>query len=250
MNIPSFEPHFSAEHLSRKIRYLETELASLPKGSIISRNGNKYVRLYESGGKKSTVEKKLDSPEGNKAASIISLRQSIIDDLNTQSKTVNELYPGMTVTEPPTIIRSTPIPKQMTLDYYDNPPDVVNPYPNHGYVLGDIAFKSRFELIAAQAIKGLGLPFKSEVPIQTASEYFLFMDMMIPVPERGRCVGFEFCGMMDNHKYMHDIQAKMISYADLGMVPYHDVFYVFGGEKWLPTIRELQSMIIFAVENC
>ena len=151
---------------------------------------------------------------------------------------------------PPAICRSLHIPEQMTLAYYDNPPKKINPYPNHGYILGDMAFKSCFEMIAAQAITGLGLEFKYELPILTANNVYLFMDMVIPIPERGRCIGFEFCGMMEDHKYMHDIQARMISYADIGLVPYHDVFYVFGGEKWLPTTRELQNTVIFAVENC
>lgn len=247
MNTPSFEPRFSPEHLVRRIHYLEQEISSLPTGSVITRDEQQYIRVTDP--ENNTFERILSSKDGQHYSDLIDRRKTLKKEVKSIVRFLNDPPPKVTRSLPP-IIRSTQIPFQLTLDYYNNPPEVTNPYPNCGYVLGAISFKSRFELIAAQAISELGLPFRSELPILTSNNGYLFMDIVIPVPERGRCVGFEFCGMMENHKYMHDIQAKMISYADLGMVPNHDVFYVFGGEKWLPTKTELQNIIIFAVENC
>ena len=138
----------------------------------------------------------------------------------------------------------------MTLDYYETPPDIINPHKNDTpYVSSDKILRSRFEVIATEAINELGLDFKNEIPIITPTGTY-FMDIVIPVYERGRCVGFEFCGKAEDQNYVNRINIKTLSYTSVGIIPNRDVIFIYGGEKWLPSVEQIKSAIIFGVENC
>lgn len=247
MSSPSYEPHFSAEHLARKIFYLRNKLDSLPRGYVVTRHNNKYIRIKLSSG---TIERSIATPEGKDLlAQANKYKQTLTELQNTQKEWLTH-YPGLDLQEPKPINRSLPIPECMTLAYYENPPDIKNdckiltPYP-----FDDLILKSRFEYIAAETFKEMGIPFKYEIPIITPGGV-LFPDMIVPVPERGRCVGFEFCGKSGEHKYMTNNSNKMIYYNDTGLVLNHDIIFVYGGENWLPPISEIKNAIIFGIENC
>ena len=246
MSSPSYEPHFSAEHLARKIFYLQNKLDSLPRGYVVRRRNKDYVRITGP----NIIERGVSTPEG----------MQLLNSVNEYNKTLNELklaqnewtkyYRGLNLEPPKPINRSLPTPECMTLAYYENPPAITNDYKTlTPYPFDDLILRSRFEYIAAETFKEMGIPFKYEIPIITPGG-ILFPDMVVPVPERGRCVGFEFCGKSGDHKYMTNISNKMINYNDIGLVPNHDIIFVFGGENWLPPISEIKNAIIFGIENC
>ena len=250
MNNPVFEPHFSAEHTARKILYLKEQLAQLPKGLILTRHGKTYIRYKNPSTETSYHEKRIDSNEGRMIYDLICERKKIQDSLDKELIYWNTFYKNVTVPDIEANIHILPVPTCMTLDYYQNPPDIEDPYkPETPYIFEGLVLKSRFELIAAQAFKALGLEFKYDVPIVTQHGDY-FMDMVVPVPERGRCVGFEFCGKTDDFKYMNSNSTKRMAYLSVGLIPNHDVIYVHGGQSWLPPTREIMNAIIFGVENC
>lgn len=249
MNDPIFEPHFSAEHLSRKIQYLKNKMKGLPKGKIILRDNLEYVRIY--GNKEiSTFEKRTNTPEGRVLAEQVREYQITKKEYDKVSAEFKKYYPRLIPEKQEEIQRYMPIPHCMSLNYYDNPPDIRNTAViDTPYIFEDMILRSRFELIAAQTFKAMGISFKYDIPIQTENGIY-FLDMLVPVPERGRCVGFEFCGKFGDSKYMNNLSTKIVSYSGIGLIPYHDVIFVFGGKTWLPHINEIKRAIIFGIENC
>ena len=248
MNNHFYEPHFSAEHMARKIFYLEDKMKNLRSGSLVTRRGNQYIRIPEK--RNSYFEKKADSPEGRILLNEILEAKKTKNELSLILKEWKEYYPSVDLLPPPPLRRSLPVPEQMTLENYLNHPNCNNPHPNKTpYVFEDIVLRSRFELIAAQAFKDLGISFKNEFPIITPACIF-FMDMVVPVPERGRCVGFEFAGRIDDPVYMNNVNYKITNYISVNLIPNHDVIFVFGGKDWLPSTDEIKKAIIFGIENC
>lgn len=245
MTDPSYEPHFSAEHLARKIYWLNKRIESLPKGLIVKHRGLQYVRIVPS-----NMEKRLDSEEGRLLADAVTKRKRLQAELDSLNASMKSLYPKVILEDPPPINRALPVPQVMTLEYYNNPPEIENPYPKESsYLFEDLNLRSRFEVLAAEAFRDLGIPFKNEIPVITTNGVY-FLDMVTPVPERGRCVGFEFCGKADDFKYMNSLNTKVMSYLSVGLIPNHDVIFVFGGKTWLPSMREIKNAIIFGIENC
>ena len=249
MSSPPYEPHFSAEHLARKIFYLQDKLDSLPRGYVVRRHNKDYVRVRGTN-KTGQIERSLSTPEGMRLLEAAKEYDKTQTELQHAQNEWTKYYRGLKPEQPKPINRSLPVPECMTLAYYENPPEITNeckiltPYP-----FDDLILKSRFEYIAAETFKEMGISFKYEMPVITSGGA-LFPDMVVPVPERGRCVGFEFCGKSGDHKYMTNISNKMLLYNDIGLVPNHDIIFVFGGENWLPTISEIKNAIIFGIENC
>ena len=153
----------------------------------------------------------------------------------------NSYYPGGTIINLPEPPRIRPVPTHMTLEYYNDPPIIDNPYKNETpYQADGKIFRSRFEVIAIEVIKELGLEYKNEIPICTPNGTY-FMDIVIPVMEKHRCVGFEFCGRADDQKYINSQLPKVLSYLNVGLIPNHDVIFVLGGKDWLPDIDEIKK---------
>ncbi|MBO4579053.1 MAG: hypothetical protein J5715_02745 [Clostridiales bacterium] len=247
MSSPSYEPHFSAEHLARKIFYLRNKLDSLPRGYVVRRHNREYVRIN---GLSGIVERSINTSEGMQLLNAVNEYNKTMRELKNAQDEWTKYYRNVTLEQPKPVNRSLPIPECMTLAYYENPPDIKNDYKIlTPYPFDDLILRSRFEYIAAETFKEMGIPFKYEIPVITPAGV-LFPDMIVPVPERGRCVGFEFCGKSGEHKYMTNNSNKMINYNDAGLVINHDIIFVFGGENWLPPISEIKNAIIFGIENC
>jgi len=250
MDNPIFEPHFSAEHLARKIDHLKTRINKLPVISIVKRRGIDFVRSKQEGSSGSYQEKRAGSKEGANLVMLAKEREQLNEQLNLAEHEWSRYYSKLPLQVPTDIYRILPVPECMTLSYYNNPPAVENPYPiNTSYVFKGKTLRSRFEYIGVQAIDEMGLEFKNEIPIITPEGNY-FLDIVIPVPERGRCVGFEFCGRIDDPKYINSIRNKITDYIGLGLVPWHDIIFIFGGETWIPPVQEIKNAIIFGIENC
>ena len=229
--------------------YWRGRLAELPRGTFTVRRGKEYVRIFgENGG--ATFERRIDTEEGALLARQVSEYQVMKSEYDAAMNSFKMLYPRTIPESQGEIQRALPIPEVMTLAYYENPPDIKDPYePQTPYVFEGIIMKSRFEVLAGDAFRELGLEFKYDVPIVTPQGNY-FIDMIVPVPERGRCVGFEFCGKVDNFKYMNSNCTKKLAYLEVGLIPNHDVIFVYGGQNWMPPMREIKNAIIFGVENC
>lgn len=244
-----YGPHFSAGFLCRRITYLESQIAILPRGSFFTRRGNQYVK-FKTLEQSSYTERSINTDKGRQMACLINKHQILTNQLRFYKNMYKTYYPGGRIENlpQPTCIR--PVPTQMTIEYYNHPPTIDNPYINETpYHADGNIFRSRFELIAVEAIKELGLEYKNEIPICTPSGTY-FMDIVIPVYERNRCVGFEFCGRADDQKYINSQMPKILSYINVGLIPNHDVIFVLGGKDWLPDIDEIKRAIIFGIENC
>ena len=249
MNNPALEPHFSAEHMTRKIYYLKEQMDKLHQGTIIIRRGLEYVKIYKRYNSPA-FERRLNTPEGMLLAKEIAEYRKLKIEYEELISQYNRYYPNVDLERPSIIQRALPVPNSMTMEYYNSPPDIIDPYPPQTpYIFEGIVMKSRFEIIAAQAIRELNLEFKYGIPIITPQSNF-FIDMIIPVPERGRCVGFEFCGKVDDFKYMNTNCTKKLAYLEIGLIPNHDVIFVYGGQNWIPPTREIKNAIIFGIENC
>lgn len=243
-----YGPHFSAGFLCRRITYLEDQLKLLPIGCMHMRNNFQYVKIKYP--HSSYIEKSINSPEGKKYSFLIAKRRKIINELQFFKSVYNKYYHGLAIIPQPEITRYSPIPESLTLDYYENPPELTNPHKiETPYISSDKILRSRFELIATETINELGLEFKNEMPIITPTGTY-FMDIVIPVYERGRCVGFEFCGKAEDQNYVNRLNIKSLSYTSVGIIPNRDVIFIYGGEKWLPSVEQLKSAIIFGIENC
>lgn len=250
MDNPIFEPHFSAEHLARKIDYLKAKIGEMPKISKIKRGANDYIRVVDPRSPNMTFEKKADSPEGNRLIALNSEKAHLISLLKDAEEQWRKLYKTPVPDNIPNICRVLPIPECLSLSYYNNPPEAENPYTvKSSYVFEGKILRSRFEYIGVQAIKSLGLEFKNEIPVFTPDGTY-FLDIVIPVPERGRCVGFEFCGKINDPKYINSTRNKLTDYIGIGLVPWHDIIFIFGGETWIPPAEEIQRAVIFGIENC
>ncbi len=244
-----YGPHFSAGFLCRRISYLEEQLGKMPCGSIFTRNNTQYVKLKWPNSTR-YLEKRLQTPDGLKMSGWIALQRKISNDLKFYRAMYNKYYPGTRMINIAIPERILPTPPQMTIEYYNDPPKVENPHKiETPYNVDDSTVRSRFEVIAVETIKELGLDYKNEIPIITPSGTY-FMDIVIPVYEKNRCVGFEFCGKSEDTNYINSQIPKVLSYMSVGMIPNHDVVFIMGRKNWLPDTNELKRSIILGVENC
>jgi len=239
--------YWSDDYLARKIDYLNNRLKDCPKCSFVYRKGVEYIRVMD---KRPYVEKSTQKTDGKKLLEKHKIRinlEQIISEYYGEWKRRhgNTIIPKVKKSHP---IRT--VPNQMTIDFYDKAIGQNNPIKQETkYIHKDIIARSRFEINGLEALDELGLEYKYEVTINAGKHYYS-LDILIAVREKNRCVGIELCGRYGDVKYMYNFYDKFHDYCDGGLVPWHDIFFIFGGDDWMPSMEQIKRIIVMAVENC
>ena len=93
-----------------------------------------------------------------------------------------------------------------------------NPYhPEQLDVKSDLgAFRSREELLSAEAMHHLGLRFKYETPLAVGM-YFRYPDFAVLHPCTGKIIYIEYAGKPADPDYQRDLQQRIRDYANVGV---------------------------------
>ena len=93
-----------------------------------------------------------------------------------------------------------------------------NPYhPEHLNVKSDLGtFRSREELLSAEAMRQLGLRFKYETPLAVGM-YFRYPDFAVLHPRTGKIIYIEYAGKPADPDYQKDLQQRIRDYANAGV---------------------------------
>lgn len=238
---------WSDQYISRKIKYLNNKISQLPKCSIVNRNGTQYIRVINN---KPYYERSTLKEEGKELVSKHNLREDLKKQLVFHKNEWEKRHKDMPLPDVPKAIPYKSIPYQMSIDFFDKCRSNSNTIESDAqYVHKNNIVRSRFEMDGLEALDSLGLEYKYEVTIKTKwKDYSL--DAMVAIREKNRCIGIEFGGMFGDNRYMNDVYIKMQSYSDEGLVPWHDVFFLFGGKNWMPDMESIKKAIVYAVENC
>lgn len=109
-------------------------------------------------------------------------------------------------------------------------------------------FRSRFEMIAAQEIKSLQIPYKYDCGIQFPNR-ILYPDFALGFPEFNRCVLFELLGSMDNPKYISDTIEKLRDYSNNHLLLESDCFIMSGTDKTMPSGPQIRLKLISIIST-
>lgn len=242
-------PHFSSSFLALRISYLKSELEKLPSGYTYFSKEHEYVRVTKSPqNHKVPYTRSVDTEAGKKIKEQVLKYQYFKQLLNKTNSLWRQYYGGPVPTAVYTPSRSTP--RTMTAQYYQQAVGGTNPHEfDATYIFEGISMRSRFEVMAAKILRELDIDFKYEVSI-TTHEGTYSIDILAFIPEKNRCIGFEFAGRFGDPKYMQANAVKLIAYSTIDLVPNRDIYWVWGGKNWLPSMDELKRVIICAIENC
>jgi len=240
--------YFSKEFLALRINYLKTEINNLPSGYYVNHKGVNYVRTTKYvDGRRVDNEYKLDTADGKKLANKIEYRRKCVNRLKVLMTQWKTMYKG-----PVPITKNKPLAHKlneyMTIGFYNSAQPCTNDYPNeYNYVFNGISMRSRLELLAAQILTELEMDFKYEVTIELNGRNYS-IDMLVAIPEKGRCIAFEFAGKYEDSEYRFNNMKKQRKYLDAGIIQNLDCFVIWGGDKWIPSIEDLRKFIITAIE--
>ena len=116
-----------------------------------------------------------------------------------------------------------------------NDSDAPNNYPVY---YKDFIMRSQFEIDVAKLLDCLGLDYKYEVSLWTASDKVIYPDMAVDFPEYDECGFVEALGGLSNIKYASHNMWKLKEYINLGLYPNREIALVTS-DKDSATSREM-----------
>lgn len=124
-------------------------------------------------------------------------------------------------------------PHGMNHDYFNKQADNLGKYKSDNPTVSEFGeFKSKNELMAANSLKRLGIPFKYETELYIPeTEETINPDLLLDFYEIDRCSYLEVMGMNDKFSYAVSTSTKINSYSKGRYRPCREVIYVFLYDK-------------------
>jgi len=141
----------------------------------------------------------------------------------------------------------------LSLQNYDNWKEYSNSHPiNTEYMSDGRQYRSRLELITADALKDLGLEWKYEpmIMLDAPSRYAgddtsveFTPDFAVAIPELGRVFLIECLGMLSEPSYANDAYDKLKIYSYNGIYPSRDLVLIPGDRNYMPSAEVIKAII-------
>lgn len=106
-----------------------------------------------------------------------------------------------------------------------------------------MVMRSQFEVETAKILDSLGIEYKYEVRLKVGSNYYLYPDMGINLPEFNRCGFVEVMGGLDNFRYITSNTNKIKNYMNIGLYPNRDIALICGDQNYRPDPLMIKRII-------
>ena len=202
-----------------KLDYRRRLLSEMPHGYFRVRRGKKSV-IVTFDPKIPSVSSRcpkthfISSKRGKAYAETVAHYLEIKSEYDSLLKSWNETYSFA----PPKVklpLKRAYDPHRMDNEYFDKQKDYQGRYvPENPTISDDGVFKSKNELIAADTLKEMDIPFKYETKlyIDEANE-IITPDFLLDFYEIDRCSYLEVLGMNDKFSYAATTTVKITSYS-------------------------------------
>lgn len=253
--------------LEEKIKSIETQLTTFPKGKIsCTRNGN-YTKWYQSDGHTSTYLPKKERKLAEQLAmkGYLSL---LLEDLRNEKKAI-DLYVQQYdshVGQAERFLQENADFRELlsTYSYYDlktslqtsksleqdiqewvNTPYQKNPYfPEQltHKTLSDYCVRSKSEAIIDMALRLKQIPFRYECEL-TLGETIVYPDFTVKHPKTGQIYYWEHFGRMDDSAYYHKAYHKLQLYTMYEIVPSIQLITTYETKKHPLSVETVDDII-------
>lgn len=228
-----------------RIKYLEGELAKLPNVQFGKHGDRQVVRLLGDNIRKEFVLNSKNAQQYLTIASkaehlktdIAALKKELYKIYNIEYKSIESMYE--------VIPNST---SWLTAEKWNElKSDCSIPNDNEYYYNG-INYRSRIEMLFAEAATELGLSFKSDAKIYLSNGP-INPDFSFVFPEFNRTIFFEVLGMLDNLQYVNRNIEKMKYYSIANILPGRDLFILGASKNYVPNSRTMKDNLILIVNT-
>ena len=238
-----------------KLEYRRQLLSKIPHGYFRIRKGKNTVIVTFDPDITSICSKRpkthyISSKRGKAYAEAVMYYQKIKSEYDSLLKSWNETYSFA----PPVVklpLKTVYDPHKMNNEYFDKQKDYQGRYvPENPTISDDGIFKSKNELIAADTLNEMDIPFKYETKlyIEEANET-INPDYLLDFYEIDRCSYLEVLGMNDRFSYAANTTVKITSYSKGNYRPGRDVIYVHLYDKYNFDKAYFKSMV-WAAYDC
>lgn len=117
---------------------------------------------------------------------------------------------------------------------------------NHVYFHNGFWMRSRAEIVLAQTFDALGIDYKYEVRIPGTDKY---ADFLLHFPAFDRCSFVEYLGKSEESAYLASNIYKLTSAVSTGLRINRDLILIFGTDKYIPDMCELEMQVTLAIYN-
>ena len=220
-----------------KLEYRRRLLEEMPHGYFCFRRKQTVVITFDPENPKLTARRPrylfVHSKLGQKYSELINKYEEIKAEYDSLLKSWNETY----CFAPPRVklpLKNAYNPHKMNNEYFNKLEDYQGRYvPENPTISDDGIFKSKNELISADALKEMSIPFKYETKlyIDEAKEV-INPDFILDFYEIDRCSYLEVLGMNDKFSYAATTTVKITSYSKGNYRPGRDVIYVHLYDKY------------------
>lgn len=225
-----------------KLSYLYEVISKLPDIRLGQRYDADILRIYSGPYKYRVITK--NSKEWNSFYSIFIDRNSLQHQISILSQQLQSIYHTTYEKERMKFKILTNNNSPLSMNFYDSLIDDECTFPKtNQYEFDGHNFRSRFEMMAAQEIKSLQIPYKYDCGIQLSNRS-LYPDFALGFPEFNRCVLFELLGSMDNPKYVNDSVEKLRDYSNNRILLESDCFLLCGTDRTMPCGPQIRIKLI------
>ena len=221
-----------------KLEYRKQLLNTIPHGYFRVRKGkNRVIVTFDPEiPTVSSVRPKthvISSKRGKTYSEAVLYYQEVKAEYDSLLKSWNETY----CFAPPRVklpLKKAYNPHKMNNEYFNKLEDYQGRYvPENPTISDDGIFKSKNELIAADALKEMGIPFKYETKLNIdEAKETINPDFLLDFFEIDRCSYLEVLGMNDKFSYAASTTIKISSYSKGNYRPGRDVIYVHLYDKY------------------
>lgn len=220
-----------------KIEYRRRLIEQMPHGYFCIRRKPTVVITFDPENPKFTPRRPrylfVNTKLGKKYSELINRYLDIKAEYDSLLKSWYETY----LFAPPEVnlpLKSSYNPHKMDKEYFDKKKDYQGKYvPENPTVSDDGVFKSKNELIAADTLKEMGIPFKYETKLYiNEAKETIDPDFLLDFYEIDRCSYLEVLGMNDKFSYAASTTVKISSYSKGNYRPGRDVIYVHLYDKY------------------
>ena len=229
------------EYILATLKYIDTELKSLPWCSLIVHGGHERIRT-----KDPVHEYGLESPKGRELLPFLIRRQrylKIKKELLSQWKRyhsgridINSINVNRGICLPGdelwTDIRCDSNPFQKKEQLYHN----------------GIQVRSRMEMCIGEILDQIGLEYVYE-PEVIINGKRLSPDFVVSVPAFGCCIILEYLGLLDDPNYLDSSKVKIGVYLRNGYFPGTNLVLLCGNRNTAPSFDSIYNSIVVALAN-
>lgn len=237
---------YSREYLLVQASFLRKQLDRLPRVYSGVKCNVSVVRAYykDKDGKQRRRDYKLDSEKGRKLVQLSQKREQTEKALNDVVYKLEKKNSCADIIQVREVIESS-----MNGEFFNKLHAQSNPKPiKKKYIHKGIDLRSRGEMMVAECLDLLGLPYKYEPALQFGDEVF-YPDFIVYIEALDCCIIIEFLGMTDDYEYVMDLVGKIAKYARHDVFINRDLLLIAGTVDYMPSSDYIKGCIITLLNN-